>query len=148
MAALAKRRVSISPMLKRAKEHMNSQPDHAQIAGLIEELSIARQPQHDLPGTAQRHGVSRQDAEAYARLIGNLNHHLVAVKPSARFAQRLHQDLMGAPTMNVISRIRYLPPRVQVAAGLALIAGFMLLLRRQLLSEPRQAAAREAELTI
>jgi hypothetical protein len=45
---------------------------------------------------------------------------------------------MGAPAQTVFSRIRSLPPRVQIAAGIALLAGCMLLQRRRMLEYARQ----------
>jgi hypothetical protein len=50
--------------------------------------------------------------------------------------------------MSVITRIRYLPPRVQIAAGVALLAGFALLLRRRALSDSEIPVVREAESTV
>ena len=35
----------------------------------------------------------------------------------------------------MVSRLRYLPPRVQIAAGIALVAGFMLLSRRRMIED-------------
>lgn len=68
-------------------------------------------------------------------LIRRLHFTLVGVHPSRKFARRLRQDLVGAPDRNLINRVRYLPPRVQIAAGVALIAGFMLLSRRRMISD-------------
>jgi hypothetical protein len=45
--------------------------------------------------------------------------------------RRLHQDLIGGESSNVLVRVRKLPPRVQLAAGLALMAGFVFLSRRR-----------------
>jgi hypothetical protein len=68
-------------------------------------------------------------------LIRRLHLTLVGVHPSRKFARRLRQDLVGVPDRNLINRVRYLPPRVQIAAGVALIAGFMLLSRRRMITD-------------
>ena len=86
--------------------------------------------EEDLDAIVSRYDVPRADVEGLIKLIGRLHVVLVGVRPSRRFAQRLRQDLMGQQ-LNVISRLRYLPPRVQIAAGIALIAGFMLISRRR-----------------
>ncbi|MBZ0279057.1 MAG: hypothetical protein K8I60_23125 [Anaerolineae bacterium] len=82
--------------------------------------------------------LPREDIAAYIRVINRLHVALVGVQPSRRFVRRLKQDLIGAPERNVISRVRHLPPRVQIAAGLALVAGFMFLSRRRMIHEARQ----------
>lgn len=91
------------------------------------------------------YGVTRRQVADFLNVITLLQKALVGVKPSRRFSHRLKQDLMGAPRMNVITRIRRLPPRVQIAAGVALVAGFALLLRRRALSDDALPVVREAE---
>ncbi len=86
--------------------------------------------EQDLDAIVDRYDVPRADVEGLIKLISRLHVVLVGVRPSRRFAQRLRQDLMGQQ-MNVITRLRYLPPRVQITAGIALIAGFMLISRRR-----------------
>ena len=65
------------------------------------------------------------------------------VEPSQRFVQRLHQDLISTEGVNVLVRVRRLPPRVQLAAGIALVAGFIVLSRRRTGSETRHEKAQE-----
>ncbi|MCL4248635.1 MAG: hypothetical protein KJ065_10875 [Anaerolineae bacterium] len=95
-----------------------------------------------------RYKVSRQEVSGFIGLIELLHTALTGVKPSRRFAHRLRQDLMGAPRMTVITRIRKLPPRVQIAASIALVAGFMLLARRRLINDARLQQGPEAEVAI
>jgi type VI protein secretion system component VasF len=92
-----------------------------------------------------RYDVPRTELEGLLKLITRLHVALVGVKPSKRFAHRLKQDLMGAPRASVITRIRHLPPRVQIAAGVALLAGFMLIARRRLINDARQLPAESQE---
>ncbi len=86
----------------------------------------------DLDLIVSRYAVPRADVEGLIHLIQRLHIALVGVRPSRRFAQRLRQELMGQHSSGVITRLRYLPPRVQIAAGIVLIGGFMLLKRRRI----------------
>ncbi|MCC6802740.1 MAG: hypothetical protein IT319_07630 [Anaerolineae bacterium] len=99
----------------------------------------------DLDAIVQRYSVPRAEVEGLINVIRRLHVVLVGVRPSRRFAQRLRQELMGQHQRNVINRLRYLPPRVQIAGGIVLVAGFMLLSRRRFLSladdEPQEAPA-------
>jgi hypothetical protein len=93
----------------------------------------------------KQYNLPKQEVATFLTLITLLHRTIVGVKPSRRFAQRLKQDLMGAPRMGVIGQIRYLPPRVQIAAGVAVVAGFLLLARRRLLADARAEGVREIE---
>jgi hypothetical protein len=95
--------------------------------------------EQDLDTIVDRYAVPRSDVEGLIRLIQRLHVALVGVRPSRRFAQRLRQDLMGQHQLNVINRLRYLPPRVQIAGGIALVVGFMLLSRRRMSSDTPEA---------
>jgi hypothetical protein len=72
---------------------------------------------------------------------------LAGVQPSRRFVRRLKQDLVTPEDYNVLTRVRRLPPRVQIAAGIALIAGFMLLSRRRLVHDAHQEAQETAPIS-
>ncbi len=78
--------------------------------------------------------INTDEANQLLSLIQRLYAVLVPVKPSRRFSARLKQDLMGQPERTMIERIRYLPPRVQIAAGVAVVAGLMILARRRVAS--------------
>lgn len=88
--------------------------------------------ENDIDRIVARYAVPRSEVQAFVNLIHRLHIAFVGVRPSPRFAQRLKLELMGVNQKGVIQRVRYLPPRVQIAAGVALIAGFMLLQRRRL----------------
>lgn len=81
-----------------------------------------------------RYGVGRGEIEQLIRLIGRLHVVFVGVRPSRRFALRLKQDLLGQ-RMGVVGRVRHLPPRVQLVAIAAIVAGFIVLAGRHLLSD-------------
>lgn len=98
--------------------------------------------EQDLETIVNRYAVPRADLVGLINVIQRLHIVLIGVRPSRRFAQRLRQELMGQTQLNVINRLRYLPPRVQIAGGIVLIAGFMLLSRRRFGGdEPREAPA-------
>ncbi|HVU12428.1 MAG TPA: hypothetical protein VHD90_14185 [Phototrophicaceae bacterium] len=78
-----------------------------------------------------RYDVSRSDVEGLVSLVHRLHVALVGVRPSRRFAQRLRLELMGQERRGVINRVRYLPPRVQIAGAIVLVGGFMLLRHRR-----------------
>lgn len=79
----------------------------------------------------ERYAISRVDVEALLNIIHRLKVTLVGVRPGRRYVARLRHDLMSqADQRNMIDRWRTLPARVQIAAVLALMAGFVLLSRR------------------
>lgn len=91
----------------------------------------------DIDALLAQYDLNRAEFEPFAHLIDQLGHAFVPVQPSPRFVRRLRYDLTGTDARNVLVRVRRLPPRVQIAAGIALLAGFMLLSRRRPGSEPR-----------
>jgi hypothetical protein len=97
----------------------------------------------DIDSIVGRYAVPRAEVDSLIGVIHRLHMTLVGAQPSRRFVRRLKSDLVGTTERNVVARIRYLPPRVQIAAGIALVAGFMLLSRRRMIeeiqSEPQEA---------
>jgi hypothetical protein len=86
-----------------------------------------------LDAVIARYDVPRSNVDAMVSLIRRLHRTLVGVNPSPRFVQKLKHDLIGTPETGLVARLRYLPARVQIAAGVVAVAGFMLLARRRLL---------------
>lgn len=78
---------------------------------------------------AHRYGVAESDANQFVPLISNLKAAHRAERPSLQFRRKLYRDLMGAPEYTLVERVRYLPPRVQLAAGVAvsITAGLLLI---------------------
>lgn len=109
---------------------MASEPSELQnlLAAVTEAILNDEQ---NLDVIVSRYAVPRSDVVGLMNLIRGLHVALVGVRPSRRFAQRLRLELMGQDQRNVINRLRYLPPRVQIAGGIVLIAGFMLISRRR-----------------
>ncbi|MCC6617015.1 MAG: hypothetical protein IT320_26320 [Anaerolineae bacterium] len=127
---------------------MNSQANQPYMHDLLAAVTDVMLDNGNVDTVLARYQVSRQEVSGFLSLIEVLHTALTGVKPSRRFAHRLRQDLMGAPRMTVVTRIRKLPPRVQIAASIALVAGFMLLARRRLISDARLQPATEAEAAI
>ncbi len=120
-------------------------PEQSQMPDMLSTVTDTMLAGKNIDAVLHVYGVSRRQVADFLNVITLLQKSLVGVKPSRRFSNRLKQDLMGAPRMNVITRIRYLPPRVQIAAGVALVAGFLLLLRRRSSDVTSLELAREAE---
>ncbi len=85
----------------------------------------------DIENIAAQYDVPRKDVNSLLHLIRRLRGTMRIAEPNPAFARRLKQDLLGKKQAGILWRIRRLPARVQVAAGLALMGGFMLLLRRR-----------------
>jgi type VI protein secretion system component VasF len=118
---------------------------HPQMQDMLSAVTDAMLANESVDAVLARYSVPRAEVATFLVIINRLHQTIVGVKPSRRFALRLQQDLMGTPRMSVITRMRSLPPRVQIAAGVALIAGFMLLTRRRLIQDARLEASSEVE---
>ncbi|MBZ0296129.1 MAG: hypothetical protein K8L99_26460 [Anaerolineae bacterium] len=92
----------------------------------------------DLDNILAQYQVPREQVTGFVALIKNLHQALVGVQPSKRFVRRLKQDLIATGNVNVLVRVRSLPPRVQIAAGIALVAGFMIISRRRLMTDAQE----------
>ncbi len=101
--------------------------------------AMLAEDQQNMDSIVSRYAVPRQEVEGFIGIIRRLHLTLVGSQPSRRFVGRLRHELVGS-RYNVVARVRYLPPRVQIAAGIALVAGFMLLSRRRMMEETRHEA--------
>ena len=115
--------------------------DHQELENLLSAVTEAllADEDSDLDAIVNRYRVPRSEVEGLIGIIRRLHVSLVGVQPSRRFVGRLRLEVVGS-RYNVVSRIRYLPPRVQIAAGIALVAGFMLLSRRRMAEEAQSEA--------
>jgi type VI protein secretion system component VasF len=89
----------------------------------------------DVDAIVGRYAVPRADVVGLIGIIRRLHMTLVGAQPSRRFVRRLKHELVGETDRNIVARVRYLPPRVQIAAGIALVAGFMLFTRRRMIDD-------------
>ncbi len=76
--------------------------------------------------------VAAVEVNPFKELIYQLQGVLEPQQPSDQFVKRLKRDLTGQQRYTFMDRLRYLPARVHVAAGVAVVAGFMLITRRRL----------------
>jgi hypothetical protein len=99
--------------------------------------------ERDAESVIAHYEVSRAEVDPLLALIRRLRTLFVRVQPSRRYINRLRADLRGTPQPDVITRIRFLPARVHIAAGVALVAGFALLLGRRAAWLARQQSSSE-----
>ncbi|MBZ0303533.1 MAG: hypothetical protein K8J31_27590 [Anaerolineae bacterium] len=117
----------------------NSNLSDVQMQNLLTALTDAMlSGDADIDHLIMEHQVDGGDVRSLIDVIDQLHRSMTPIQPSPRFVRRLHQDLVGMDTGNVLVRVRRLPPRVQIAAGIALVAGVMILSRRRAGSEDRQ----------
>ena len=103
-----------------------------QIQDFLSALTDAlRDARFDPDALITQYEVPRQEVDPLVALIRHLRLSLTPTQPSRRYVNRLRADLMGAPRTNVIARIRYLPAQVHIAAGVALLMGFFMLITRR-----------------
>ena len=90
---------------------------------------------------------SQGELGEFVDIIQSLHTSLMPISPSQEYADRLRADLLnGRP--GVVKRVRQMPPRVHVAAILAVCAGCVLfVLRRIFGSETAQDIQEEAVAT-
>ncbi len=113
--------------------------DHSDIQNLLTAVTDALlADETDLYRITGRYNVPQDQVTLFVQLINLLHESMSGVQPSKRFVRRLKQDLIVNKEHNVLSRVRHLPARVQIAAGIALVAGFMLFSRRRLISDSRE----------
>ncbi|MEO0562876.1 MAG: hypothetical protein AAF125_12270 [Chloroflexota bacterium] len=89
----------------------------------------------DAHALAYEYDIPVDEANAYAALLTRLDTSLVDVQPSKSFKRTLREDLLGKPQLSLAGRLRNLPPRLQFAAAIALLAAMALLGRRRMSAE-------------
>ena len=119
-----------------------TQTELSQLENLLSAVTDALLVSDDnLDAVIAQYDVSPDTVTRLVNLIRRLHVTFVGVQPSQRYVQRLKKDLIGVPGKGVLARVRYLPPRVQIAAGIAVLAGFMLISRRRMIDDAREAPA-------
>jgi hypothetical protein len=119
----------------------NSELENRALEDLLSAVTdalLAEESSEGIEAIIAHHHVPRADVQTYMQVINHLHRAMVGVQPSRRFVRRLKVDLTGSAERNVIARVRHLPPRVQIAAGIALVAGFMFFSRRRMIHDARQ----------
>jgi len=92
-------------------------------------------PDADPARLAHKYDLDEADTAPFIDLTERLDAAIVDIEPSRQFKQSLRQDLLGEAPTTMFGRLRNLSPRLQFAAGIALLAAMALLGRRRFLSE-------------
>jgi hypothetical protein len=111
--------------------HGGSQNAPLSIEAFLNAATDAVIDQRTIPAAWSEHyDVTPSEAASWLALIRGLSAALVLVKPSKSFSGHLKSELIGRDR-TMVERVRQLPPRVQIAATLAVAAGLWLLARRR-----------------
>ena len=114
----------------------NTEMSNSQLENLLAAVTDALLVGEDnLDAIIDQYNVPRAEVNSLLWVIRRLHVALVGVQPSPKFVQHLREDLVGTTSYKVVSRMRKLPPRVQVTAALALFIGFMLFQRRRMAND-------------
>jgi hypothetical protein len=102
---------------------------------LYEATDVMLEHPLDVSSLAYKHNLAVDEATGYTDMLLRLDASLVDVQPSKQFRRELRKELLGEPQRTVLGRLRNLPPRLQWAAGVALLAAMALLGRKRFSSE-------------
>ena len=112
---------------------MSQQLSDVQMQNLLSSMTDAiLAGNHELDSVVAQYEVKSADFDQFRTLIDNMDRAFIPVQPSQKFLRRLRDDLTGMDNSGMFIRVRRLPPRVQIAAGIALVAGFVFLSRRHM----------------
>jgi hypothetical protein len=102
-----------------------------EMQNLLDAITEALIEGRELEPVLAQYNVSYQEISSLVEIIGDLHTTLATQQPSDRFIRSVKYDLMGRQR-GIVARVRFLPGRIQIAAGLALVAGFALLAHRRI----------------
>ena len=106
---------------------------------LVNDVTDALLAGESVDSARRKHDVSRAESDELVDLIERINRSMEKVQPSPQFAKSLKAELMGEQPSGVVGRIRTLPARVQYAAVVAIVGGFLLLLQRMFFGDHESA---------
>ncbi len=109
---------------------MNSTSD-VRMQDLLDCVTKALQQGDDVETFVQHASLPHDDVDALVGIISGLEASLIPVQPRAEFADQLRAELMNS-RLGMVKRVRQMPAQVHIAAILALIAGFGLILSRRI----------------
>jgi hypothetical protein len=72
-----------------------------------------------------------REVDTLVGLILRLHTTLLGVQPSPKFAKELKRDLLHSYQEGIVGRIRRLPARVQIAAAVVFLGGFLMIFSRR-----------------
>lgn len=92
----------------------------------------------DIERIRQEIELPQHEVDSLLNIIEGLHDSFVPVEPSQRFVTQLRSELVQEPSWGWLWRLRSLPARFHMAAGVALFGGFMLIWRRRFMGEAAQ----------
>lgn len=117
----------------------NNQPQAAHntpMEDLFDEITAALlTEQYNIDHIIEKYNVPKGNVNNFVGLIHSLRDTLTVQTPSEHFVKDLKRELLNQKNDGLFERLRYLPARVQIAAGLTLVAGFLLISRRRVLGD-------------
>jgi hypothetical protein len=112
---------------------------------LLDAITFALQTNEDnVDDLIQQSRISRARINGLIDLIRSLHIYMSREDPSDKFVNSLRRDLMSQRE-GVSYRTRAMTPRMQLAAGFAVAAGFALVVRRRIEGEPQEPIELEAQ---
>jgi hypothetical protein len=112
---------------------------------LLNAITFALQTNEDnVDDLIQQSRISRARINGLIDLIRSLHIYMSREDPSDKFVNSLRRDLMSQRE-GVSYRTRAMTPRMQLAAGFAVAAGFALVVRRRIEGEPQEPIELEAQ---
>lgn len=125
----------------------NTPPPMADFLEAITQAMLVERDQDAHTHAERLGGDKRNEARQLVMLVTRLRDTLIEQTPEEVFRRKLKEDLIGMD-YSVITRLRYLPARVQIAAGITLLAGgAMLLTRRRGEAQPAPSSPEAAGIT-
>jgi hypothetical protein len=106
---------------------------------LVNDVTDALLTGESVDSARRKYDVSRAESDELIHLIERINRSMEKVEPSAQFSKNLKADLLGEQRTGVVGRIRTLPARVQYAAVVAIVGGFLLILQRMFFGDHEAA---------
>ena len=108
-----------------------TQPSDAQLQDSLDAITSGLQRGEPVDAALEQSGAARSDVEDFAEIILSLQATLTPQEPRRDFARQLRHDLLD-DGRGVVSRVRQMPPRVHLAALLAVVAGCAIFVWRRL----------------
>ena len=98
---------------------------------MLDEITRSMQRNEDVDAHLRRLSLPQEELDGLVKVISQLDATLVEVEPRPEFAGQLRAQLLN-DGQGMMRRWRDMPARVHIAAIVAVMAGFLLLLTRKL----------------
>jgi hypothetical protein len=119
---------------------MANQPELENLLSAVTD-ALMEDERANLDKIVRRYDVPQTEVDDFVRIIRRMHLTLVGARPSRQFVRRLRMELVGSRQPNpIVSQVHRLPIRVRIAAGIALVLGFIFINRRRLVDASRREA--------